>query len=82
MYYYVIIPIIYAYGQRSCKAPQEQQQQQQQPTRLGVPVATSTGLTGNILTVVSFLIGTSSFILGLRIQTEQEKLQQQSRTRT
>jgi hypothetical protein len=38
-------------------------------TRLGAPLAIVPGLTGNILTVVSFLIGTSSFILGLRIQS-------------
>jgi hypothetical protein len=36
---------------------------------LGAPVAIVPGLAGNVLAVVSFLIGTSSFILGLRIQT-------------
>lgn len=43
--------------------------QQQQQTRIGAPLAIVPGLTGNILTAVSFLIGTSSFILGLRIQS-------------
>jgi hypothetical protein len=48
---------------------QYQQQQQQQPlTRQGSPVAIIPGLTQNVLTVVSFLIGTSSFVLGFRIQ--------------
>lgn len=45
------------------------QQQLQQQTRTGAPLAIVPGLTGNILTAVSFLIGTSSFILGLRIQS-------------
>jgi hypothetical protein len=45
-----------------------QQQPQQQQTSQGVPIAIIPGLTGNILAIVSFLIGTSSFILGLRIQ--------------
>jgi heme/copper-type cytochrome/quinol oxidase subunit 2 len=44
----------------------QQQNQPIQPTRLGTPIAIA--ITGNVLTVVSFLIGTSSFILGLRIQ--------------
>jgi len=46
----------------------QQQQQRQQQTSQGAPLAIIPGLTGNILAVVSFLIGTSSFILGLRIQ--------------
>ena len=46
-----------------------QQQSQQQQTSQGVPIAIIPGLTGNILAIVSFLIGTSSFILGLRIQS-------------
>ena len=45
------------------------QQQLQSQTRTGAPLAIVPGLTGNILTAVSFLIGTSSFILGLRIQS-------------
>ncbi len=43
----------------------EAQQQIQLQTRTGAPIAIVPGLTGNILTAVSFLIGTSSFILGL-----------------
>jgi hypothetical protein len=46
----------------------QQQQQTQQQTSLGAPVAIIPGLTQNVLTIVSFLIGTSSFILGLRMQ--------------
>jgi Na+-transporting NADH:ubiquinone oxidoreductase subunit NqrB len=46
----------------------QQQNQTAQSTRLGAPLAVVPGITGNVLTVVSFLIGTSSFILGLRIQ--------------
>jgi hypothetical protein len=46
----------------------QQPQQRQQQTSQGAPLAIIPGLTGNILAVVSFLIGTSSFILGLRIQ--------------
>ena len=44
-------------------------EQQTQQTRQGAPIALIPGLTGNILATVSFLIGTSSFILGLRIQS-------------
>ena len=44
-------------------------QHQQQQTSQGAPLAIIPGLTGNILAIVSFLIGTSSFILGLRIQS-------------
>jgi hypothetical protein len=47
---------------------QQQQQQNQQLTSQGSPIALIPGLTQNVLTIVSFLIGTSSFILGLRIQ--------------
>ena len=50
-------------------AEQQQIQQQLQQTRQGAPLAIVPGLTGNILATVSFLIGTSSFILGLRIQS-------------
>jgi hypothetical protein len=53
-------------------AAAQQQQQQQQPqsqTTQGVPIVFIPAVTGNILAIVSFLIGTSSFILGLRIQS-------------
>ena len=43
-------------------------QQHQQVTSQGTPITIIPGLTQNVLTIVSFLIGTSSFILGLRIQ--------------
>jgi len=56
----------------SARAQQQQQQQQQQQaaqlTIQGSPVALIPGLTQNVLTIVSFLIGTSSFVLGLKIQ--------------
>ena len=47
----------------------QQMEQQMEYTRTGVPLTIVPGLTSNILTGVSFLIGTSSFILGLRIQS-------------
>jgi hypothetical protein len=50
-------------------AAQQQQQQPQSQTTQGVPIVFIPAVTGNILAVVSFLIGTSSFILGLRIQS-------------
>ena len=46
-----------------------QQQQIHTQTSQGAPIVLIPGLTQNILTIVSFLIGTSSFILGLRIQS-------------
>jgi hypothetical protein len=46
----------------------QQQNHTVQFTRLGAPLPIIPGITGNVLTVVSFLIGTSSFIMGLRIQ--------------
>jgi hypothetical protein len=45
-----------------------QQQTSQQLTSQGAPIAFIPGLTGNILATVSFLIGTSAFLLGLRVQ--------------
>ena len=41
----------------------------QQETSLGAPVTIIPAITQNILTLVSLLIGTSSFLLGLRIQS-------------
>jgi hypothetical protein len=41
----------------------------QQETTLGAPVTIIPAITQNILTLVSLLIGTSSFLLGLRIQS-------------
>ena len=54
--------------QQQHSQPDQEQEQKQQITRQGAPLAIIPGLTGNILATVSFLIGTSSFILGLRIQ--------------
>jgi hypothetical protein len=51
----------------NCTVYAQQQNQTAQSTRLGAPLAIVPGITGNVLTVVSFLIGTSSFV-GLRIQ--------------
>ena len=52
------------------QAATAQQQQQPQPqTAQGLPIVLVPAIIGNILAVVSFLIGTSSFILGLRIQS-------------
>lgn len=52
----------------------QQAEQQMEYTRTGAPLNIVPGLTSNILTGVSFLIGTSSFILGLRIQNAQKSL--------
>jgi hypothetical protein len=52
------------------QAARAQQQQQPQPqTAQGLPIVIVPAIIGNILAVVSFLTGTSSFILGLRIQS-------------
>lgn len=45
----------------------QQQNQTQQLTTRGFPISIIPSLSGNILGMVSFLIGTSSFILGQRI---------------
>jgi hypothetical protein len=50
-------------------AQQQQQQPQQAQTSQGLPIVFIPAITGNILAVVSLLIGTSSFVLGLRIQS-------------
>ena len=55
----------------------QQQNHTVQFTKLGAPLAIVPGITGNVLTVVSFLIGTSSFIVGLRIQNATKANQQQ-----
>jgi hypothetical protein len=51
------------------QAATAQQQQPQPQTAQGLPIVLVPAIIGNILAVVSFLIGTSSFILGLRIQS-------------
>ena len=48
---------------------QQPQPQPQPQTAQGLPIVIVPAIIGNILAVVSFLIGTSSFILGLRIQS-------------
>jgi hypothetical protein len=48
---------------------QQQQQQRQQQTSRGTPISLIPSLSGNTSGIVSFLIGTSSFILGLRIHS-------------
>jgi hypothetical protein len=61
------ISLLFMYMDNNTERAQ-QQQQQQQLTNQSSPIAIIPGLTQNVLTIVSFLIGTSSFILGLRIQ--------------
>src|ERR1044071_7806660 len=51
------------------QAATAQQPQPQPQTAQGLPIVIVPAIIGNILAVVSFLIGTSSFILGLRIQS-------------
>lgn len=43
--------------------------QRQEQTSQGAPLVLIPAITGNILAIVSFLLGTSSFILGLKIQS-------------
>jgi hypothetical protein len=45
------------------------QQQLQLQTAQWLPIVIVPAIIGNILALISFLIGTSSFILGLRIQS-------------
>jgi hypothetical protein len=60
-----------------------QQQQQPQPqTTQGLPLVFIPAFTGNILAVVSFLIGTSSFILGLRMQSASRTITESSSSST
>jgi hypothetical protein len=47
----------------------QQSQPQAQQTTLGAPITLIPTITGNIFAIVSFLIGTSSFTLGLKIQS-------------
>lgn len=60
----------------------QQQQPQQQQTSQGAPLALIPGITGNILSAVSFLIGTSSFILGQRIQSASKNASSTSNSTT
>jgi hypothetical protein len=63
------LPFLSADSNNNTLRAEQQQTQQQQQTSQGAPLALIPGLTGNILTTVSFFIGTSSFILGLKIQS-------------
>ena len=68
----VLITVLFAAAilASTLQAATAQQQQQSQPqTSQGLPIVIVPAIIGNILAVVSFLIGTSSFILGLRIQS-------------
>jgi hypothetical protein len=47
----------------------QSQSQSLSQTRQGLPLALLPGITGNVLATVSILISTSSFILGLKIQS-------------
>jgi hypothetical protein len=64
------IPFIYKDNIAAIAQQQQTSQQQtsQQLTSQGAPIAFIPGLTGNILATISFLIGTSAFLLGLRVQ--------------
>ena len=67
----VLLSLSFVYIDTNSVRGQKQLEQQQQPLELtsqGSPIAIIPALTQNVLTIVSFLIGTSSFILGLRIQ--------------
>src|SRR5919199_1165697 len=68
MYLLIIVLLATAILAGTLQAATAQQQPQPQ-TAQGLPVVIVPAITGNILAVVSFLIGTSSFILGLRIQS-------------
>ncbi len=68
----IIILLAAAILASTLQAATAQQQSQLQPqlqTAQGLPIVIVPAIIGNILAVVSFLIGTSSFILGLRIQS-------------
>ncbi|MDQ6723044.1 MAG: hypothetical protein M3Z01_02095 [Thermoproteota archaeon] len=62
------LPFLSADSNNNTLRAEQHQTQQQQQTSQGAPLALIPCLTGNILTTVSFFIGTSSFILGLKIQ--------------
>ena len=53
---------------------------EQNQTSLGAPIVVVPAITQNHLTLVSFLLGTSSFILGLRIQSAARTSQSSSPT--
>jgi hypothetical protein len=65
----VIIFFLLSINNAAGQQQQQGLQQSQSQTTQGLPIVFIPAVTGNILAVVSFLIGTSSFILGLRIQS-------------
>ena len=65
----IIVLLAAAILASTLQAATAQQQQPQPQTTQGLPIVIVPAIIGNILAVVSFLIGTSSFILGLRIQS-------------
>jgi hypothetical protein len=64
----VLFSMPFIYKDNIIAIAQQQQLTSQQLTSQGAPIAFIPGLTGNILATVSFLIGTSAFLLGLRVQ--------------
>src|ERR687885_2102135 len=65
----IIVLLAAAILASTLQAATAQQQQPQPQTAQGLPIVIVPAIIANILAVVSFLIGTSSFILGLRIQS-------------
>jgi hypothetical protein len=66
---FVIVFILLSINNTAGQQQQQGLQQSQPQTTQGLPLVFIPAFTGNILAVVSFLIGTSSFILGLRMQS-------------
>ena len=66
---FVIVFFLLSINNAAAQQQQQGLQQSQPQTTQGLPLVFIPAFTGNILAVVSFLIGTSSFILGLRMQS-------------
>ena len=66
---FVIVFLLLSINNAAAQQQQQGLQQSQPQTTQGLPLVFIPAFTGNILAVVSFLIGTSSFILGLRMQS-------------
>jgi hypothetical protein len=64
-----LFSLVFTIDTATAQQQQPPQQQSQPKTTQGLPIVIVPAIIGNILAVVSFLIGTSSFILGLRIQS-------------
>lgn len=89
IFFLVTVNTASAQQQPQPQQARQAQQAQQAQTSQGLPIVIIPAITGNILAVVSLLIGTSSFVLGLRIQsaaratpTESKLYQQQPSTST